>query len=214
MNAENKVLKKIKKCLALAKSCNPNEAAAAMRQAKKLMEMHSVTETELELSRVTEFVAEAPNKSTPAWTSSLIASIAKAFECKAVLSRTRGRTEIKFIGFDHGPEVAAFTLDILVRALVKARKNFLASYSRLSPPEKRQKGKVFSEGWVVGIGAEVSRFSKSLTPAEEDLIDTCVQRDANGWDSTAEAGFEQGSKVKLHAGVKSDGSPIGLGQEA
>lgn len=38
-----KILAKIKKCLALASSSNPNEAATALRQARALMEKHGVT---------------------------------------------------------------------------------------------------------------------------------------------------------------------------
>jgi hypothetical protein len=38
-----KILGKIKKCLALSASDNPNEAATAMRQAHALMEKHGVT---------------------------------------------------------------------------------------------------------------------------------------------------------------------------
>ncbi|PIA66345.1 hypothetical protein CDR19_15110, partial [Ectopseudomonas toyotomiensis] len=35
-----KALDKVKKCLALANSSNPNEAAAAMRQARAMMEKY------------------------------------------------------------------------------------------------------------------------------------------------------------------------------
>ncbi|WP_252473542.1 DUF2786 domain-containing protein, partial [Microbulbifer okhotskensis] len=35
---EDAILRKIKRCLALAKSSNPNEAATALRQAQTLMQ--------------------------------------------------------------------------------------------------------------------------------------------------------------------------------
>lgn len=44
---KSKALDKIKKCLALSKSSNPHEAAAALRQAQKLMHAHDITEREL-----------------------------------------------------------------------------------------------------------------------------------------------------------------------
>ena len=47
-----KVLEKIKKCLRLAKSSNPHEAAAAMRQAQKLMEKYNLTERDVDLTDV------------------------------------------------------------------------------------------------------------------------------------------------------------------
>lgn len=48
----NRVLEKIKKCLRLATSDNPAEAAAGLRQAQKLMAMHGLTQSDLELSEV------------------------------------------------------------------------------------------------------------------------------------------------------------------
>lgn len=37
---DQRILERIKKCLALSQSSEPHEAAAALRQAQKLMEMH------------------------------------------------------------------------------------------------------------------------------------------------------------------------------
>lgn len=44
----SRVLDKIKKCLALGKSPNEHEAAAALRQAQKLMTMHSISDDDVE----------------------------------------------------------------------------------------------------------------------------------------------------------------------
>ncbi len=45
----DKALAKIKKCLALGRSTNPHEAAAAMRQAQKLMAEHGLNDTDVKL---------------------------------------------------------------------------------------------------------------------------------------------------------------------
>ena len=57
-----KIIDKIKKCLALSNSDNPHEAAAALRQAQKLMEMHNLTELDISLSDVQECSAKAPSE--------------------------------------------------------------------------------------------------------------------------------------------------------
>lgn len=44
MSERNKVLDKIRKCLALSTSSNEHEAAAALRQARKLMDAHGITD--------------------------------------------------------------------------------------------------------------------------------------------------------------------------
>ena len=47
-----RVIRKIKRCLALSKSSNENEAATAMRQAQALMREYRLTEMEVHLSDV------------------------------------------------------------------------------------------------------------------------------------------------------------------
>ena len=56
-----KIIDKIKKCLALSNSDNPHEAAAGLRQAQKLMQMHGLNELDIELSDVQEMRAKASN---------------------------------------------------------------------------------------------------------------------------------------------------------
>jgi len=52
----SKALDKIKKLLRLAASDNPHEAAAAMRQARALMEKYRLEESDIQLSEVFECV--------------------------------------------------------------------------------------------------------------------------------------------------------------
>lgn len=77
----DQALSKIKKCLALAQSSNPHEAAAAMRQAQKLMAEHNVTETDVSLADVAEAVAPARLNALTNWEAMLSGLIAQAFGC-------------------------------------------------------------------------------------------------------------------------------------
>lgn len=58
----NKALDKIKKCLRLATSANPNEAAAAMRQAQALMRKHGIGQDDVSMADVMECTAVAGSK--------------------------------------------------------------------------------------------------------------------------------------------------------
>ena len=49
---KEKVLDKIKKCLALGQSANEHEAAQALKQAQALMEKYEVNAVDIALSRV------------------------------------------------------------------------------------------------------------------------------------------------------------------
>lgn len=51
---EEAVLERIRKLLALSDSSNPNEAAAALARAQKLMQMHGISDKELSVASVSE----------------------------------------------------------------------------------------------------------------------------------------------------------------
>lgn len=55
---KEKVLDKIKKCLALGRSANEHEAAQALRQAQALMEKYKVNAEDIALSKVSEQKAD------------------------------------------------------------------------------------------------------------------------------------------------------------
>lgn len=67
-----KALDKIKKLLRLANSSNPHEAAAAMRQARALMEKHQLDQTDVDIADIEEHGTRSGSKMKPAlWESRL-----------------------------------------------------------------------------------------------------------------------------------------------
>ena len=85
-----KILAKIKKCLALAGSDNPNEAATALRQAHALMEKHGLGVHDVAMSDMGQ--AESPSQTmsrdAPAdWEARLANQVAKAFGCKTLIKK-------------------------------------------------------------------------------------------------------------------------------
>ena len=83
-----KILGKIKKCLALSASDNPNEAATAMRQAHALMEKHGVTAEGIIMGDIGEAKIKsrtmARNKPEQ-WEAYLAATVGKAFGCSMMV---------------------------------------------------------------------------------------------------------------------------------
>ena len=77
----DEALKKIKKCLALGRSAGEHEAAAAMRQAQKLMQEFNVREQDISLLDVHEAQARAAGMAANAWEVRLVRVIAEAFGC-------------------------------------------------------------------------------------------------------------------------------------
>jgi hypothetical protein len=125
------IMRKIKKCLALSSSSEPNEAAAALRQAQKLMEKHGLTTMDVAVSEINETDVRSTAGSTkvPAWELKLMRLVAEAFGCHLLWMRgnSHGRTAKELFGSWRlvGPSsqlpIAQYTAQVLLRKLTKAR---------------------------------------------------------------------------------------------
>ncbi|WP_420996218.1 DUF2786 domain-containing protein [Cupriavidus sp. 30B13] len=153
----NTVLDKIKKCLALAESDNPHEAAAAMRQAQKLMEMHGVSADELAAVDVEEaWGRSCATQRPPRYEVALVSMIASAFGCDLVFS-TRVMGErfaggYAFIGMGAAATIAQYTYGVLGRQLRKSRTTYIKTkLKRCGPKNKVSRADVFCEGWVHAV---------------------------------------------------------------
>ncbi|MBD1229816.1 DUF2786 domain-containing protein [Acinetobacter seifertii] len=154
MNREEAILK-IKKCLALAKSANENEAAIALRQAQALMREFQI---DPDLLDIVEASCESKATKVPqAWESSLVMTIARAMQCKPIFSSGSSTWGIKaswtFIGVDPAPEVASYTFDVLYRQVIRSRKSFIEnSLKRVSVKKNKvRRADLFCEGWVDSV---------------------------------------------------------------
>lgn len=195
-----KVLAKIKKCMALATSCNPNEAATALRQAHALMAKHGVSAHEVTMSDIGEASAKSctMSRDKPAhWETRLAALVGKAFGCQLMVSRTKmvkGRGYVNegayiFVGLKHQAEVASYTASVLIRKCKSARASWIAEHlSGLGRGVKGGKSKLtrmgdmFAEGWVESIGALVHEFANP--PEVEDAIKKCIESQVTGKDDS------------------------------
>ena len=84
---QDKILRKIKRCLALARSNNPNEAATALRQAQALMAKYGVTHEDVAISDVESSIAQAcSGKTPPTYIAMLANMVAGAFGVEVIYS--------------------------------------------------------------------------------------------------------------------------------
>ncbi|MDG9808598.1 DUF2786 domain-containing protein [Pseudomonas juntendi] len=165
----NKALDKIKKCLRLATSANPNEAAAAMRQAQALMKQYGIGQADVSMADVMECTAVAGSKKTPAmWEAQLANTVSRAYTCKVLFAGGIGRWN--FIG--EMAEVAGYTMTVLLRQVRQARRDFtLSKLQRCKPATKVRRADVFCEAWVHAVYDQVSAFAGAeLSPAVEQYL--------------------------------------------
>ncbi|MDP3652430.1 MAG: DUF2786 domain-containing protein [Rhodoferax sp.] len=167
----DQALSKIKKCLALAKSSNPHEAAAAMRQAQKLMAEHSLSETDITLADVLAVATPARHQTMTPWEVNLCDLIGDAFGCQyfcrtgRVLTKSlnvRKKMEYIFVGVGAAPQVASYTYDVLSRQCAGGRLEHIRKQPKnCKPITKTARGDEFARGWVIGVRGLIESFAGS-----------------------------------------------------
>lgn len=171
-----RVMRKIKHCLALSASSNEHEAAAAMRQAQKLMQKYRLTETDIHLSDVGKASGAKVKAKRPAWDIRLGSVIAEAFNCKTFTHHTytkRGRSQTNrkaatlFVGVNPAPLVAKYAYDALYVQVELARKQYLSLLKRghVAPGRfsNTTRADDFADYWVMQVGDKV----RALVPEDD-----------------------------------------------
>ncbi|MDC8804239.1 DUF2786 domain-containing protein [Halomonas pacifica] len=217
-----KFLDKIKKCLALAKSSNANEAAAAMRQAQKLMERHGISSEALAISDVESHKARAGAGKTPPTHIVMLANmVAQAFGAELVYRSLRHGDRwtglVEFYGLNGAGEVAGYAYEVLGRQLNRDRNAYLATLNkRLKRATKVRRGDLYAQAWVDAVARQVVPHQRS--EAENATIEAYK---AARWETPLETrqprdntkgmrshdvdalhqGRTDGKKVNFHQGV-------------
>jgi hypothetical protein len=171
-----KILDKVKKCMALSKSDNANEAATALRQAQALMEKYNINSETLELSEINFSDVDAgAGKTPPRWIAMLINLVGVAFGVEAIYKSKRGpfdstyKSRVEFIGFDSAPVIAQYAYAVLLRQLKKGRSEFLETQSkRLKRITLIKRGDLYAEGWIESVYYKITR--QEISPERSALI--------------------------------------------
>jgi hypothetical protein len=232
MSENAKILDKIKKCLALSASSNEHEAAAALRQARKLMEAYGITDLDVQAAQAEERRAKAGAKSSPSnWESMLAVKVGDAFACKVVFSPGWRAGEWCFIGCGASPEVANYAFAVLNRQAKRAREEHIKTkLKRCKTATKTRRADLFSEGWVRSVTGAISAFtgSEQQTTAIDAFmvkhypsLHTLKTRNRNDGRNLSDreiddyaAGSRSGRDVQLNHGVGGAEQQLAIGSAA
>lgn len=228
MAGRDDILEKIRKCMALSASGSEHEAAAALRQARKLMEMHQVSQAEMLAAGVGEALAKSGAIARPAyWESHLAGYIAHVFGCQLIFRGRWDKSDWVFIGLPPANEVAAYSFEVLLRQARKARQEYMGSaLKRHKKSSKVRRADLYCEGWVRAACGTVA----ALTPVDgaAEAVDAYMQikhpqlgtlnstdrnkgRTLSGKDEMAlSAGHHAGRSAQLHQGVGAGAAPLML----
>ena len=214
------LLAKIRKCLALTRSANEHEAAAALAKARQLMDENGIDETDLELTEIEEATARASrNMRPPTWENILAATVMHAMNVTHIIDNVGDRC---FIGRAPRAEVASYAFAVLARQLKAARSDYIAKQlRRCKPGRKRQRADVFCEGWAMAVYRKIA----ALLPerSEDEALDRYLavqypglaKVDSRTAKKTRAAddyrrGRSAGSAVELNVGVGAAAQPMAL----
>lgn len=207
---------KIKKCLRLARSCEPAEAAAALRQARKLM-------AEFGFNDEAAFEAgEADAKSgaavtPPLWETRLAGVVGGAFACRHIFSSSRLGGKWRFIGTSGAEQIAAYSFAVLYRQCKAARKAHADKHlKRCGPKNKVIRSDEFCMGWVFAASELVPQQERTV--AQTTAIQAYVaqhypnlgkldpiHRESKRPTDDAWHGVQAGQQAQLNKGVGGSG---------
>ncbi len=226
-----KAIEKIKKCLALSKSANEHEAAAALRQAQKLMQEYKVDDQDIEASRAGEAKAKSGvTTKPPLWENLLASVVARAFACRSIFAPgwSSRRAEWLFVGCGASPEVAQYAFVVLCRQLRAARSEYIQkTMRRCKTPTKTRRADLFCEGWVRSATALLpalagseseTRAISAFVAAQYGEVAPLESRDRNDGRNLRDheqrdlwAGHSAGQDAQLNRGCGADAGPLALG---
>ncbi len=167
-------LRKLKACLRLSKSSNANEAALALRHAQRLMQEFSLDESDADDDAMTECMAKTRSRggdvAEHVW--QLAATVAKAFQCKAIQINMTNSTGIAFFGRNVNTKIAEYSYAVLRRQLDRD----IAKQIKLVRKAKNRAARryTYGIGWVAGVASMLD--VKPINLADLLLIETLIEK--------------------------------------
>lgn len=214
----DRVLDKVQKCLALSKSAEPHEAAAALRQAQKLMDKYNIDHQTLELAEIGELdiKSKVSVSRTKNWEQNFMWMLAKVFGCRVLWTASRSYAADVFgtwtlVGLKTQLKLAEYAYAVLMPRLIKQRRDFIARLPKFcSREEKASEGDGFAVGWVAAIRSTVEEFAgyKDLREKLDRYTEATYGKLGQSKEQNKEIGrlgmlqgHEAGSKESLYRGV-------------
>lgn len=217
------VIRRIKKCLAMANDGRGNaaEAATALRMAQKLMEAHGVDPKTLVRADFGQASVDTSAWSKlPVWEMELAWLVARAFGCKFMQTTFGGKgiqnakmrktIQLTFIGLKYQVELASYAYSVVRRSTIQARTRYIAEIYG-TRGEKMAAGESFSRAYIGNVRKQVNDLV--IAPEHEAVIDEIIHEETGGRKAkpapkgrpvdyaALRAGAEAGKDLSLHRPV-------------
>lgn len=177
--ANEGIISKIEKCLRLSKSSEPHEAAAALRQAQKLMQQYQITEDDLVGNKVHStlvITTEPAQDRIPMYLVYLYNLVIRACGVDVVLERPvhgKGhRLAFRYFAVSQRSQLAAHAHVVCTRAMDKDWRAHLAKHPELYDARGARAG--FRIGWILAVEKQVMEFG--LTDDEAEITRKAIAK--------------------------------------
>lgn len=222
MKDQDKIMDKIKKCLALSNSSNQHEAAIALAMAQKLMKEYNLSQTDIAETEITEAKTQSTFRKAPQeWENDLINLIKVAFGVEIIINHFTYRKSYRksdwvFIGHNPNAQIAAYAAKVLIRQIKRLRNDFLNTWPQTKlkySKTKIERANVFCRGIVEGLSDKIEAFAPTRQQTSQieayynrkyGDLETCNTRIDNGTADNNKAyirGLEAANTINLHHGV-------------
>ncbi|URA07180.1 protein of unknown function DUF2786 [Xanthomonas phage Mallos] len=183
-----KLISRLKKCLALSASPEPHEAAAALRQAQKLMRELDLTEADLLGLELADALVKTREGFGACRTMNFLTSIIQdAFGVQCIYERNPGtanRLNVRYVGPRDKVLLAEYSHKVVWRAMQSSWDTILMRWPRLKGDGgKRQ---AFHIGWLCGVREKI----EALVPSDEETAAV------NSWIARRYGELTPGKEVK------------------
>lgn len=219
-----RAIDKIKKCLALSQSSNPNEAAQALKHAQALMRQYGVDEAmvaDAELDEVAVATRSRSARRPSNWERYLVALVGKAFGCRLMFVQARDGGHYHYVGLRERAAVAGYTATVLLRQLRTARARHVAAqksvWGEISRRTAKSLGDAFCVGWLSKVSEQVTAFANPA--ALDSAIDARVLKRCGACTAKSASFKDRYDAASMRAGVAAADSvslhrPVRRGKEA
>lgn len=184
-----KVMRRLRKILALANSSNPGEAAAALQQAKTIMDRYGIDAVDAEATAVTETTVSSSRADMPAWESILLSVVRNSLGVQIIYQQyrrkagyRRPKTDITFIGEGPKAQIAAYAFEVLRKKLGKSMKESTQALLAKAMPGGVPPGttyrltakqrNAYAVGWCASVHSKVSQLVPTASPAVKRYMET------------------------------------------
>ncbi|MEO7470207.1 MAG: DUF2786 domain-containing protein [Sphingobium limneticum] len=209
----DELLAKIRKCLAMSKSANEHEAAAALTMVRRLMDQYGVDQADVDLLDVEEARVRGSGNWTPTrWETLLATTVSRALPTTPI---SCGDSGWAFVGLSPNPEIASYAFGTLYRQLKRARTEYMASALKRvrSARRKTARADAYCEGWVMAVHNKIAALYLQAEMA--DVVRAFITRRFNtvalaprqsaatgtGAENDRDRGWSAGKAVELNQAV-------------